>query len=88
MSEPAYSLEEMREHLPRLLKAVGDGERVVVRRDDGSEVVLMSRADLESIEMTLDLLSDPDASESLRRARAEAAAGLSEPLEKHFPRPA
>lgn len=88
MSEPAYSLEEMREHLPQLLEAVADGERVIVRRDDGSEVVLMTKGDLESLEMTLEILSDPEARDSVEQARAEAKAGLAEPLEKHFPRPA
>lgn len=87
MSEAAYSVEEMRQRLPELLEAVAEGERVVVRRADGDQVVLMSKADLESLELTLEILSDPEARDSLGRSRAEAAAGLAEPLEKHFPRP-
>ena len=88
MSEAAYSTEEMAQRLPQLLEAVAHGERVVVRRADGEQVVLMSKADLESLELTLELLSDSDARASIQRSRSEAAAGLAEPLEKHFPRPA
>lgn len=88
MSIPAYSPEEMAQRLPQLLEAVAQGERVVVRRADGEQVVLMSKADLESLELTLEILSDPGARDSLKRSRAEAAAGLAQPLEKHFPRPA
>ncbi len=42
MSEPAYSIDDIRERLLQLLKAVSDGERIVVRNPDGAEIVLMS----------------------------------------------
>lgn len=85
MSEP-LSIEDARDNFSELVESVTKRrERVTVRTPGGEEVVLMNAEDLESLEATLEILSDPEARESLERSRAEAAAGLAEPLEKHFP---
>lgn len=75
MSEPVYSIDEIRDRLPQLLEAVADGERVMVRRDDGTEFVLVSKDDLESLEATLETLSDPDMMAGLRRSLEQEARG-------------
>jgi prevent-host-death family protein len=87
MSEP-LSVDDAREHFSELVESVtSKRERITVRTPGGGEVVLMNADDLESLEATLEILSDPEARESLERSRAEAAAGLAEPLENHHPRP-
>ena len=50
-------------------------ERVHITRNGREYVVLMSAEDLESIEATLELLSDPQAMAEVREADAAIAAG-------------
>ena len=50
-------------------------ERVVVTKNGHAAAVLVSPEDLESLEETLTILSDPDAREGIRRADEEIAAG-------------
>jgi antitoxin YefM len=50
-------------------------ERVHVTRKGREYVVLMSAADLESLEATIELLGDPKAMAELRRAEQDVAAG-------------
>jgi antitoxin YefM len=50
-------------------------ERVHITRNGREYVVLMSAEDLESIEATLELLSDPQAMAEIREADAAVAAG-------------
>ena len=50
-------------------------ERVTVTRNGREAFVIMSVADLESMEATLELLNDPAAQERVARAEAEIAAG-------------
>jgi len=50
-------------------------ERVHITRNGREYVVLMSAEDLESIEATLELLSDPKAMAQIAEAEAEIAAG-------------
>jgi antitoxin YefM len=52
-------------------------ERVHITRNGREYVVLMSAEDLESIEATLELLSDPRAMAEIREADADVAAGNS-----------
>jgi antitoxin YefM len=52
-------------------------ERVHITRNGREYVVLMSAEDLESIEATLELLSDPRAMAEIREAGADVAAGNS-----------
>lgn len=81
MSEPLPI--DAREHFSELVESVTTKrERVTVRTPSGEEVVLMNADDLESLEATLEILSDPEARASLERSRSEseAAAGLDDPL--------
>jgi prevent-host-death family protein len=50
-------------------------ERVHITRNGREYVVLISAEDLESIEATLELLSDPQAMAEIREADADVAAG-------------
>ena len=50
-------------------------ERVYVTRNGRDFVVLMSKEDLESLEATLELLSDPDALDRLAQAERDISAG-------------
>jgi len=52
-------------------------ERVHITRNGREYVVLISAEDLESIEATLELLSDPRAMAEIRAADADVAAGES-----------
>ena len=50
-------------------------DRVVITRNGRPEAVIISVADLESLEETLDLLSTPGAVDEIRAAEAEIARG-------------
>ncbi|HEY2239753.1 MAG TPA: type II toxin-antitoxin system Phd/YefM family antitoxin [Streptosporangiaceae bacterium] len=50
-------------------------DRFVITRNGRPEAVIISVADLETIEETLDLLSTPGAVEEIRSAEAEIARG-------------
>jgi prevent-host-death family protein len=50
-------------------------QRVQITKNGRSYVVLISAEDLESMEATLELLSDPEAMERVRQAQADLAAG-------------
>jgi prevent-host-death family protein len=57
-------------------------DRILVTRNGRPSFVLVSPDELASLEETLDILRDPDLVESLRRSRAEAAAGDVSRLER------
>lgn len=81
-------VEEFQDRLPELLKAAEhEDRRIVITREGTPIVVLTSYGDLWGLEETLDIMKNPEAVESLKRAEAEDEAGLAEPLEKHFPPP-
>src|SRR6266568_8861108 len=50
-------------------------DRVVITRNGRPEAVIISVADLETLEETLDLLSTPGAIDEIRAAEAEIARG-------------
>jgi prevent-host-death family protein len=50
-------------------------ERVQITKNGREYVVLLAAEDLEAIEATLELLSDPEAQRRLQTAEAEIAAG-------------
>ena len=54
-------------------------QRVQITKNGRSYVVLISSEDLESLEATLELLSDPEAMRDVRQAQAELARGDFEP---------
>ncbi|MXW94522.1 MAG: type II toxin-antitoxin system Phd/YefM family antitoxin [Acidimicrobiaceae bacterium] len=56
-------------------------DRILVTRNGRPSFVLMSPDELESLEETLDIMSDPELVESLRTSIKEAAEG------KHMPFP-
>jgi prevent-host-death family protein len=67
---------EVKAHLSDLADRVElQHDRILVTRNGRPSFVLMSPDDLESLEESLDILRDDELMESLRRSRAEAAAG-------------
>jgi antitoxin YefM len=69
-------LADAKARLSAVLDEVRDThERVVITRNGHPEAVIMSVADLEALEETLDLLSTPGAIEQIRQAEADIAAG-------------
>ncbi len=70
------SLAEIKAHLSEIVDRVErDHERVVLTRNGRPAAVIMSPADLEALEDTLELLSDADALAEIRAAQAEVAEG-------------
>jgi prevent-host-death family protein len=56
--------------------------RVVITKHGRPAAVMLSLEDLESLEETLAILSDPELMASIREADAEVAAGATAPLSK------
>ena len=56
--------------------------RVVITKHGRPAAVMLSLEDLESLEETLAILSDPELMTSLREADAEVVAGATTPLSK------
>ncbi len=77
MSE-TLSLAEIKAHLSQIVDRVErEHERVVLTRNGRPAAVIMSPADLEALEDTLDLLSDPDAMREIAEARQDVRDGRS-----------
>ncbi len=75
-------LSEVKARLSEIAEEVATThERVRITKNGRQYVVLLAAEDLEAIEATLELLTDPEAQERLRVAEAEVAAGdvLDEP---------
>lgn len=69
-------LSEVKAHLSEITdEVVRTHERITVTRNGRDAIVLLSVADLESIEATLELLADPAAQDRVARAEVEIAAG-------------
>ena len=69
-------LAEIKAHLSELVDRIeSEHERIVLTRNGRPAAVLLSPDDLETLEDTLDLLSDPTAVEEIRAARKDIAAG-------------
>jgi prevent-host-death family protein len=67
-------LRTVRDHLSEFVdRAEREHERVVVTRNGRPAAVLIGYRDLESLEETLDILSDPAALDEIREAEAEVA---------------
>ena len=76
---------EVKAHLSELADRVeGQRDRILVTRNGRPSFILMSPDDLESLEETLDILSDPELVESLRISRQEAAEGKLLRLRDHI----
>jgi antitoxin YefM len=77
MSE-TLPLSSVKAHLSELVDRVEDQhDRVVVTRNGKPAAVLVSPEDLESLEETLAILSDPVAMEQIRESERSLAAGES-----------
>lgn len=69
-------LSEAKARLSEIADEVGrTHERVHITRNGREYVVLVAAEDLESIEATLELLSDPQAQERIRSSEADIARG-------------
>ena len=69
-------LAEVRNRLSELASLIErTHERVVVTRNGRPAIMLISTDDIESLEETLALLSDPDAMAGIAQSEAEHAAG-------------
>lgn len=70
------SLADVKAHLSEIVDLVeSQHERVVITRHGRPAAVIVSPADLESIEETLDILSAPGALEEIHAAEHEVARG-------------
>lgn len=69
-------LAEIKAHLSEIVDRVeNEHDRVVLTRNGRAAAVIMSPEDLEALEDTLELLSDPKALKEIGRARQEVARG-------------
>ena len=59
-------------------------DRILVTRNGRPSFILMSPDDLESLEETLDILSDDQLRESIHESRRESADGKLLPLRDHI----
>jgi len=82
-------LAEIKKRLSEIVDRVEENhERVVLTRNGRPAAVIMSPDDLESLEETLDILSDPEAMRAIREAEDDLAAGrfiTGEDLRRQFP---
>jgi len=77
MSE-TLPLAEIKAHLSEIVDRVErEHERVVLTRNGRPAAVIMSPADFEALEDTLDLLSDPEAMAAIAAAREDLRNGRS-----------
>lgn len=82
MSEQ-LSLAEAKAHLSEVVEGVEtEHRRVVITKHGRPSVVVLAVADLEALEETLDVLSDPEAMADLREAEAARRSGASVELTK------
>jgi antitoxin YefM len=76
MSEVTLPLSEIKKRLSEIVDGVEQRhDRVVLTRNGRPAAVLLSPDDLESLEETLDILSDPSAMKAIRKAEAELDSG-------------
>jgi len=76
MSDVVLPLAEIKKRLSEIVDGVeGRHDRVVLTRHGRPAAVIMSPDDLESLEETLDLLSNPRTMRDVRKAEAAVEAG-------------
>lgn len=77
------SLAEVKNHLSEVVDRLErEHGRVVITKHGRPAAVVLSIEDLEGLEETLDILSDPRLLRRVRKAEAEIAAGEDETLAK------
>jgi antitoxin YefM len=76
MADLTLPLAEIKKRLSEIVDRVSTRhERVVLTRNGRPEAVILSPDDLESLEETLEILSQPRALEDIRRSRADIDRG-------------
>jgi antitoxin YefM len=76
MSDVVLPLAEIKKRLSEIVDGVEERhDRVVLTRHGRPAAVIMSPDELESLEETLDILSDPKAMREIRKAEAAIEAG-------------
>jgi antitoxin YefM len=76
MSDVTLPLAEIKKRLSEIVDGVEQRhERVVLTRNGRPAAVIISPDDLESLEETLDILSDPSSLREIRKAEKEIDAG-------------
>jgi len=76
MPDTTLPLAEIKKRLSEIVDRVQEHhERVVLTRNGRPAAVILSPDDLESLEETLDILSEPGAPEEIRRSQAEIDRG-------------
>lgn len=76
MTEVVLPLAEIKKRLSEIVDGVEQRhDRVLLTRNGRPAAVILSPEDLESLEETLDILSDPKAMRDIRRAERQIAAG-------------
>jgi antitoxin YefM len=76
MADLTLPLAEIKKRLSEIVDRVSTRhERVVLTRNGRPEAVILSPDDLESLEETLEILSQPRALEEIRRSRADIDRG-------------
>lgn len=76
MSDVVLPLSEIKKRLSEIVDGIEDRhDRVVLTRNGRPAAVLLSPGELESLEETLAILSDPAAMRDIREAEAAVAAG-------------
>jgi antitoxin YefM len=76
-------LSSVKAHLSQIVDRVElEQERIVLTRNGKAAAVLISTDDLEGLEETLAILSDPTLREQIREGEASAAAGDTATLEE------
>lgn len=76
MSEVTLPLAEIKKRLSEIVDGVEQRhDRVVLTRNGRPAAVIMSPADLEALEETLEILSNPTAMREIRRAERDVEAG-------------
>jgi antitoxin YefM len=76
MSDVVLPLSEIKKRLSEIVDGVAQRhDRVVLTRNGRPAAVIISPEELESLEETLEILSDPKAIRAIRRAEAELDTG-------------
>jgi antitoxin YefM len=76
MSDVVLPLSEIKKRLSEIVDGVEERhDRVVLTRNGRPAAVLISPDELESLEETLEILSDPKATKAIRTAEADIDAG-------------
>lgn len=74
--DDTLSLAEIKAHLSEIVDRIeGQHQRITLTRNGRPAAVLLSPADLEALEDTVEILSSPDALAEIERARKELARG-------------